>query len=181
MELGFSFNDFLIISIGELNVNKNNRIVIRAISKLHYENVHYILCGTVKEQPYLESLADELGIKEQIHFLGYCKDICEILQMSDVFILPSYREGLSRSLIEAMASGLPVITSRIRGNIDMIVEGQGGVLCSPDRPEEFVDAIQTLNSDKQKRADMGKFNRKESLKYSIENVVLKMQEIYEQI
>lgn len=181
MELGFSFKDFLIISIGELNFNKNNRIVIQAISKLHYKDVHYILCGTGKEQPYLESLANELGVKEQTHFLGYCKNIFDILQMSDVFILPSFREGLSRSLTEAMASGLPIIASKIRGNIDLVVEGEGGALCSPDCSEEFVDVIRTLKADKQKRIDIGKFNRKESLKYSSENVVLKMKEIYEQV
>ena len=69
-------------------------------------------------------MAEDLGVKEQVHFLGYRTDIKELLKAGDIFLFTSKQEGLARSLMEAMASGLPCVASKIRGNTDLLEETQ---------------------------------------------------------
>ena len=104
----------LLISVGELNKNKNNEVIIKALGKLKNPKIHYILCGTGDERDKLFSLGKRYEIEKNLHFFGYRTDIPELLKSCDIFVMPSYREGLSRSLMEAMAAGLPVIASKVR-------------------------------------------------------------------
>ena len=78
--------------------------------------------------------------------------------MSDIYVFPSYREGLSVSLMEAMASGLPCVVSNIRGNNDLIDEDKGGVLCAPDNIEQFANGIEKLVSDSFLRQRFSEYN-----------------------
>ena len=78
-----------------------------------------------------KKFSQKSGIDKQVHLLGYRRDIAEICKASDLFAFPSYREGLSVALMEAMASGLPIICSDIRGNRDLIIDGKGGYLVKP--------------------------------------------------
>src|SRR5699024_7176133 len=121
-------DDILLFSIGELNNNKNHEIILKAIAKAENKNIHYAIAGQGLLKLGLHELAIALNISSQIHFLGYRKDIPELLSAADIFVFPSLREGLSVSLMEAMASGLPVIASDIRGNIDLIDVNKGGYL-----------------------------------------------------
>ncbi|WP_050636070.1 glycosyltransferase family 4 protein [Candidatus Stoquefichus sp. SB1] len=117
--LGLKSDDFVILSVGELNKNKNHEIVIKAIAKLGYSNIKYLIAGQGDLDRYLIELANHLGIGDKVNLLGFRKDIPELLNSSDLYILPSLREGLNVSLLEAMASGLPCIGSKIRGNVDL--------------------------------------------------------------
>ena len=82
-----------------------------------------------------------LGIKKHVHLLGYRENMAELYKISDLFVLPSFREGLSRSLMEAMVFGLPCVCSKIGGDIDLIIEGEGGLLYSPNDINGFAEAI----------------------------------------
>lgn len=119
-ELGIPENAFLLLSVGELNANKNHQIVIRALAQLNDSNIHYMIAGKGDLHDELIDLANRLGVSEQVHLLGYRKDVAELYKTADVYCLPSIREGLNVSVMEAMASGLPVICSCIRGNTDLI-------------------------------------------------------------
>ena len=119
-EISVPEDAFLLLSVGELNENKNHQVIVKAVAKLNNPNVHYVIAGVGDKHDYLLNLANELGISNQIHLLGYRKDIPELYAVSDVFCFPSFREGLSVSLMEAMASGLPVVCSNIRGNVDLL-------------------------------------------------------------
>src|SRR5699024_8508283 len=77
-ELGVSNNDFVLLSVGELNKNKNHEIIIRAIAKLNNRNIQYILCGQGELSEYLFELVKELGLESQVKFLGYREDISSI-------------------------------------------------------------------------------------------------------
>lgn len=121
-ELGIPEDAFLLVSVGELNKNKNHEIVIKALAKLNNHNVHYAIAGVGELRDYLFILAKNLGIQERIHLLGYRTDIPEIYKSADVYIHPSFREGLPVSVMEAMASGLPCLVSKIRGNVDLLNE-----------------------------------------------------------
>lgn len=119
-ELGIPKNAFLLLSVGELNANKNHQIVIRALAQLNDSNIHYMIAGKGDLHDELIDLANRLGVAEQVHLLGYRNDVAELYKTADVYCLPSIREGLNVSVMEAMASGLPVICSCIRGNTDLI-------------------------------------------------------------
>lgn len=177
-ELRVDEKDVALISAGELNENKNNKVVIEAISKIKNKNVHYFLCGIGPCEKELKDLANRLGIERQIHFLGYRNDVKELYQGADLFVMPSYREGLSRSIMEAMASGLPCIVSKIRGNIDLINDF-GGYTCNPNRSIEFSEALDSLINDSEKRISMGKYNQNKICDFSIDKVSLLIKNIYE--
>ena len=177
-ELGLPEDAFVILSVGELNKNKNHEVVIRAIAKIDNPDIHYIVCGEGQLKGYLRDLSEDLGIKNRVHLLGFRKDIAEICKVSDLFTFPSYREGLSVALMEAMANGLPVVCSNIRGNSDLIEDGKGGYLVEPGDVEGFTKCIKGLIEDSRLRSEFGDFNHKKIENYSIENVLKEMEEIY---
>ena len=110
--------------------------------------------------------------------MGYRNDVAEIMKCSDIFAFPSKREGLSVALMEAMATGMSVVCSRIRGNTDLITDGEGGYLCSRYDIDEFKEKLNLLISDKEKRIKMGEINKENVKKFDIENVKQEMKEIY---
>lgn len=158
IELGIPRDAFLVISAGELNANKNNGVIISAMEKLQNKNVHYILCGAGEKQVALQTQADKAGLHDKVHFLGYRNDVKELYQAADCFVMPSFREGLSRSIMEAMASGLPCVVSKIRGNVDLIEDGKGGYLCPSTDADCFAEAINKIAEDTSLREEMRTYN-----------------------
>lgn len=175
-ELGVTKDDVVIISVGELNKNKNNCVIVEALKKLLDKRIHYFLCGDGPLLQELHNLAEP--IKDRVHFLGYRTDVKELLVASDIFVLPSLREGLSRSLMEAMVSGLPCIVSNIRGNVDLIK--QEDFVCSLRDTSSFVNAISKLSLDQKLRKAVGKFNAEYVKEYSIEKVQGIIANIYQE-
>lgn len=171
-ELGISLEAAVLISVGDLNTNKNNKIVIEAMKRMKYSQLHYILCGEGPVRQKLEQMAEP--IKDKIHFLGYRTDIRELMAASDIFVLPSFREGLSRSLMEAMASGLPIAASRIRGNVDLI-DNNGGYLFDSHSVESVSESIEKLIKDS---TDMGKYNKQKIESFNVNTVNMSMSRIY---
>lgn len=177
-EIGVPLSASLILSVGELNRNKNNQSIIKAIANVTRHDIYYVLCGEGKKRKKLEKLAKDLKVDQRVIFLGYRTDISEILAVTDIFALPSYREGLSRSLMEAMAAGLPCIVSKIRGNVDLIKESRGGFLLRPKDIDGFAEAISAISTDEALRQDMGAFNLEFIIQFDIENVKKEMKDVY---
>lgn len=173
-ELNLSEDAFVVLSVGELNKNKNHEVIIKAIAKLNNPNIYYIICGQGPLEHYLKDLADKLDIGDRVRLLGYRRDIPEILKAADVFAFPSLREGLPVSLMEAMASGLPCAASRIRGNIDLLRQ-QNEELFNPINENEVASCILKMLNNKNKSKQM----TKNIEVYSIENVLCIMRNIYE--
>lgn len=176
-ELGLPYDAFVLLSIGELNKNKNHEIIIRALAQMKDDNIYYIICGQGELKEYLIKLSYELGIENQIKLLGYRSDIDNICKISDLYVFPSYREGLSLSLMESMASGLPVVCSKIRGNIDLIDDKKGGFLVNPDDINGFCEAILKMKNNRTKN-EMGQYNASKVKSYDIKNVMKIMEKIY---
>lgn len=177
--LGIPSEAFVLLSVGELNKNKNHETIIKAIAKLNNPNIYYIICGKGVLEGYLKNKIKDLGIEKQVKLLGFRKDINEIYHISNAFVFPSYREGLSVALMEAMASGLPIICSNIRGNTDLVENGKGGYLVSPNDIEGFSSAINKLIN-----SDLIKFSQSniEKLKdFSKEKVREKTTDIYKEL
>lgn len=159
IELSIPLDAFLLISVGELNTNKNNSVIISAMEKLKNKNVYHILCGVGEKESELKEQANKTGLFENIRFLGYRTDVRELYEAADCFVMPSFREGLSRSVMEAMASGLPCVVSEIRGNNDLITDNKGGFLCEPSDSEGFAEAIGLLCDNKPLCDKMSLFNK----------------------
>ncbi len=166
---------FLLFSVGELNENKNHQLVINALAKINNPDIHYAIAGVGEKEAYLLDLAKDLDICDKVHLLSYRTDVMELYQSADVFVFPSIREGLSVSLMESMASGLPVVCSRIRGNVDLIGE-KNGFLFSPYSVDECKTAIEsTLHCDLN---DISENNLKKITNFSQTIVLEKMRDIY---
>lgn len=174
-EIGVPKDAFLLFSVGELNENKNHQIVIKALSRLQKSNVHYVIAGKGEMKNFLLELAQKLGVYEQVHLIGYRNDIKEINSVSDAFCFPSFREGLSVSLMEAMASGLPIVCSNIRGNVDLINE-DNGVLFDPYSDKKCEQALSKIIMTD--TAKMSKNNKAKAVNYSINKIILEMKKIY---
>lgn len=176
-ELNIPIDSIILLSVGELNKNKNHSTIIKAISNLN-KDIYYVICGEGILKESLKSLAHDYGVEDRVIFSGYRTDIPAFLHSADIFIFPSFREGLSVSLMEAMAAGMPCIVSRIRGNTDLIIEGCGGYLCSPADHEGFSKAIlQMITSREMKK--MGEYNIKHIANFDVHIVMDKMKKVYE--
>lgn len=181
-ELGIPQDAFLITNAAEFTPNKNQRTVIEAIEQLHNPNIYFVMCGIGEKKAELEQYVKEHGLEEHIRFVGFRNDLHEILQTSDCFVLSSFREGLSVALMEAMAEGLPVVCSRIRGNVDLIKDGEGGILISPQKRDEYINAFKKLYNMKNESfgqfLHMGEINRKMIYIFGRKNVENHMKAIY---
>lgn len=177
-ELGLPENSFVILSVGELNKNKNHEVVIKAIAKINKRNIHYVICGQGELEGYLRDLSIELGIEKNVHLLGFRKDVDEIYKVADLFAFPSFREGLSVALMEAMANGLPVVCSNIRGNSDLIEDKKGGYLVEPNDAGRLSQLIIRVCESEELRNDFSKKNREMIKGYSIEEILKIMEAVY---
>lgn len=180
-ELGIDKEAVMLLSVGELNSNKNHQIIIKAISMLKNKNIHYFIAGKGSKQTELESLVRENGLQDNVHFLGYRNDIAELCVCADIFCFPSFREGLPVSVMEAMATGLPCVVSDIRGNEDLIYDGKGGFLCNPNDSDAFARNIKILFDNSELRKNMGEYNKEKIKEFSLENVGEIMEKLYEEV
>ncbi len=177
-ELGILDADILLLSVGELNENKNHIVVIKSLAKLKNKHIHYILCGVGELNEQYVKLIQELGLEDRVHLLGFRNDVSELCTAADIFVFPSYREGLSVALMEAMASGLPVVASKIRGNTDLLENSSKKYLVNPDSVDAITKAIQNLVTHKRQRYKIGDMNYQYIRKFDIEVVQGKMRDIY---
>jgi len=138
-ELGIDDSEFMLLSVGELNQNKNHESVIRAAEGL---DLVYVIAGKGELEDHLKIVASEKGVK--LILAGYRTDIVDFYAAADAYILPSVREGLNVSLMEAMASGLPCLCGRIRGNVDLVDETIGGYLFNPANIAEIKDVMRKM-------------------------------------
>lgn len=171
-------DSIIILSVGELNKNKNHETIIRSLKIANDSNIHYLIAGKGDLDEYLNKLIRDLNLENQVHMLGFRKDVKELYKIADIFCFPSYREGLSVALIEGMASGLPVICSNIRGNTDLIENNKGGYLCNPKLSGDFAITIKNLAKDKKLRKKMSEFNKLKIKQFDIEQVNRIMEKIY---
>lgn len=174
-ELGIPEDAFAFISVGELNENKNHSTVIRALARTDIPNSYYLICGEGKLKQQHFELAQKLGISEKVKLLGFRTDVSEILRACDCFVFPSFREGLSVSLMEAMAAGLPCIASRIRGNVDLLEESR--YLFEPADESELCQLLKDAANGVQTEQECAQ-NREMLKRYDIENVSKEMRSIY---
>lgn len=165
-EIGVPWNAKLLISVGELSVRKNHKVVVEALQELP-DDYWYVIVGKGELKDELMAL-DHTG---RLKLLGYRRDIVELLWASDLFVFPSLQEGLPVALMEAMASGINVVASHIRGNVDLIDENLVSATDAADWKQAIEKAMMrnSLNQENLKRIQF----------FSINDVDRKMKRIYE--
>jgi len=168
--LGIQDDEIVLLSVGELSDRKNHQIVIKALSELKNPKIKYLICGTGELREQLEHLIESLGLKNQVYLMGFQKPVDIFYQISDIFVFPSLQEGLPVAVMEAMASGLPVIASNIRGNCDLVFK-KGGELFDLHGDSSLVQAISCRITHEDQRSSEGAFNQKTAKQFSVEKVV----------
>lgn len=178
-DLGIPDCSKIIISIGELSKLKNHITTIRAINCID-EEIYYLICGVGPEKEILEKEAKKFGIEDKVIFLGYVTRKEPYLQISDLSVFLSKREGLGLAGLEAMASGLPLVSSEIGGIKDYTKDGETGY--TQKKPTDYIatkKAIEKIFSmNKSELSKMCLNNKRISSFYSKDNVNKMMREIY---
>lgn len=175
-EFGLPEDATIFVSVGELIKRKNHIAAIKAFSKACIPNSFYLICGIGELEEYLKEEIEKQGLTGRVILLGYRLDAKEIMKASDVFLFPSFQEGLPVALMEAMACGKPCLASRIRGNVDLIQEGQGGYFFNPDDADGLSVIMKKIVDEKDRWDKIGKYNINMVSKCDIKNVrnIMKM-------
>lgn len=179
-QLNIAEDDILVLSVGELQKRKNHQAIIRAIAKLNNPHIKYILCGQGVLENQLRTLVAKNNLDNQVSFLGYRQDIPEIMNACDIFAHPSIREGLGLASLEAMASGLPLITSNVQGVPDYVENGITGYMCGPRDVDAFAENLNTLTENKTLREKIGTTNITYVQKYRVEVIEPVIKEILDE-
>lgn len=168
----------LIIGIvGRFDPLKGHEVLFQALPFIEGEWKVLVVGGN--QHPEVERLKEE--IKRRIIFCGFQEDIAPFYQVMDVLVLPSYEEGFPLTLLEAMASGVPVIGTRIGGTIEIIKEGENGFLFSPGNSRELVEKLNLLLKNSSLREKFSREGRKRVKEFSIEKTVEKTERLYRSI
>lgn len=174
--LCLSDDDYICIGIGRIESNKNFEETIESIYKTNDKRIKLLICGDGPLKRKCEKIVKKRNLEKNILFLGYRNDIPKLLKISNCYISLSKREGLPRSLMEAMAAGLPCIVSDIRGNNDLIKNGINGFLVNDSN--ECAEKINQLIHDESMSRKMQINNIRLIKNYDVENVKKQIEEIY---
>ncbi|MBS5190337.1 MAG: sugar transferase [Lachnospiraceae bacterium] len=178
-EFGFNPDDFIFMSVGQLSIRKNHEVIIRALAEIDSPSVKYMIVGFGELEEKLRFLVKELGLQDRVIFTGYRSDVKELLHIVDAFAFPSLQEGLPASLMEAMSVGLPVVCSRIRGNVDLIEDGKGGYIFECHDVDGFACGMKKIVNTSD--FDMGRFNQEKMRCFNINTVNDYMRQIYTEV
>lgn len=161
--LGFKEHNVLLGCVARLYKFKGHEYLIRAMPEILAKNSNagLLVVGEGEMRPKLEALVKELRLGGTVNFLGERKDVPEILNGLDIFILPSLREGMPGALMEAMASGLPVVATDIDGNNELVDGEKNGILIPPADSGAISKAVLSLLGDRKRMESIGRMARKE--------------------
>lgn len=175
-ELGIPKNAILLISVGELSVRKNHKVILEAMTKIEDSNLHYMIVGDGPMLQELYDYANEHNILNRVHFLGFRTDIAELYKASDICCFPSVQEGLPVALMEAMASGLSIVCCKIRGNVDLL-DKESAFLVN-NNADEFAESIKKLIENPDLRNEFSRKCLKHIQNFSQDEVLKSMDDLY---
>jgi glycosyltransferase involved in cell wall biosynthesis len=183
--LGVARDEKIVLFVGRFHPVKGIRYLIRALGTLSQKrpDIRLVLVGDGEERSALEALATELNLQERISFTGQISygQVPEYMAASDILVLPSLSEGLPLAIIEAMASGLPIVATWVGGISEIVQEGVNGFLVAPKNPEALAEKIVILMEDSDLRRRIAQNNINEVKKYSWEIITTKLEKLYKSI
>lgn len=177
--IGVPENAVMVLSVGELIERKNHQVIIKALSGIKNSDIYYVICGKGPLREELEMLSQSLGV--HTIFLGFRKDIPELCNTADISAFPSRIEGLGLAGIEAMAAGVPLVSSNVHGILDYVIDGKTGYTCNPDDVDGFAKAIAKLALNPELRESMREDCLDAVKPFDIKNALSVMWEIYKEV
>ncbi len=178
----FNPDDILCVCVARFSRQKNHTVLLNAFAKITHPKVHLLLVGMGELENDLRQQVSALDLQQRVHFLGIRADIPPILNASDIFVLASLWEGNPMSVQEAMASGLPVIGTRVGGVPELVEDGISGLIVPPNDEHALVRALQTLINQPDLRKQMGeRALQRARTHFDIRNTVRAYETLYEQI
>ena len=177
-KLGLADDDIVLLSVGEVNANKNHEIILRAIAELQNPKLQYCIAGQGNKMDYLKALSENLQIERQVHLLGFRNDINALYHAADICCFPTIREGLGLAGLEGMASGLPLLVADNRGTRDYCVQNVNGLMCDATDSHAFCEALAYLVAHPDERSLMGERNCKEVQCFDTAYVLGEMRAVY---
>jgi glycosyltransferase involved in cell wall biosynthesis len=184
-KLGLEGDQNVLVTIGRQDFQKGQRYLLEAMAMLVSNHPHLVLLvagrsGDVSGE--LESLRHRLGLKDRVHFLGHREDVPEILAAADLFVFPSFYEGLPGAVIEAMALGLPIVASDIEPVRETVEVGRNAILVKPASPVELASAIEDILKDRQTAQAFGARSREiYEKRFTLEQSMGRLMEFYRQV
>jgi sugar transferase (PEP-CTERM/EpsH1 system associated) len=177
-------NSVVIGTVGRLSGEKDQANLIAAFARARRSTaspeLRLVLVGDGPLQENLREHARALGIAEQVWFAGPRSDVAEVLRAFDVFVLPSLGEGISNTILEAMACGRPVIATRVGGNPELVLEQQSGLLVPAADPDALAAAMVRYARDPALRQQHGAAGRARiEREFSMEAMVARYREVYD--
>ena len=176
-ELGLSPETPLFLSIAEFNPGKRHQDILKALARLGRSEVHLAFAGTGPLMEQMQLLASELGIQNQVHFLGYRQDIPALIRASTATLLASEREGLPRSVMESLCLEIPVIGTQTRGIRDLL-EGDCGLIVKLGDVEELAEAMARILNRPEEAKMMGKRGRERMKGYEVRQIIKLYDRLY---
>lgn len=179
--LGLAPDTRIVGTVGRLNPVKDQRSLLQAFARVHADarDTALVLVGDGALRAALEAEAAALDIAEAVRFLGDRGDVRQLLQGFDAFALSSLSEGYSMALLEACASGLPIVATDVGGNREIVADGGNGLLVPAARPDALADALAALLRDPARAAAMGRVGRAWALREaSIETMAARYETLY---
>lgn len=178
-ELGLRADDLVALCVAEFTPTKNHRQLLLAWKRVAKEepSAQLLLVGNGRLRQREESRVIRDQVRN-VRFLGFRRDVPSLLAAADLLVLPSRREGLPRSILEAMAVGLPVVATDVRGCRDLVEHGRNGLLVKVGDVEGLAQAIVTLLGDRELRERMGREGRTKVEAYSLDRVLEETAAIY---
>jgi glycosyltransferase involved in cell wall biosynthesis len=170
--------DFIVTMVAGFREQKDQDTLIKALPDLP-QSVKLIFAGDGIRRKYCEQLAENIGVKERVFFLGIRNDVANILKSSNVVAMSSHWEGFGLSAVEGMAAGKPVIVSNVEGLAD-IAKG-AGLLLPPGNAKELAKVILRLKEDKQFAEKIANACYERAKKYDIEKTVEKLMQVYNSV
>jgi glycosyltransferase involved in cell wall biosynthesis len=142
--LGLNPSDLVVGSVSRLSTEKGHRDLLQAVAQLGRGELRLLLGGDGPEREALQRMARDLGLTDQVRFLGVRHDVERLYPAFDVFALPSHTEGSPTALLEAFAYGVPALATRVGAVPDMLQDGEEGVLVPPQAPGRLADGLGKL-------------------------------------
>ena len=176
LELGSS--DTLLLCVAEFTPNKRHRDQIIALKQLNRSNIHLAFAGDGATRPELEQLTAKLGLQQQVHFLGFRQDIPALICSSAAILLTSQREGLPRSVMEAMCLATPVIGTKIRGIQDLLAD-DCGLLVNLGDIDELTQAMAQIVDEPENAKIMAQKGQAKMADYDIKKIIEQYTDIYQ--
>jgi sugar transferase (PEP-CTERM/EpsH1 system associated) len=181
--LGLPLDEMLLLTVASLIPVKDHATLVEAAGRVlrqHPGPVRFVLVGDGALRAETEHRIAERGLTDHFLLVGSSDRVADYYRAADVFVLPSRLEGMSNAILEAMASGLPVVANRVGGNPELVVDGITGLLCRPGAPDDMAAALVRLVSDHTLREAMGERARARAVTdFSIEAMMERYAEFYQ--